>query len=110
MKRITLLTQLFFILFIYNINAQPTNGLIARFPMNQEIEDIQGSHIVNIIGEAPTPAIDRYGNQACALSFNATGYGLIENGIDFSPAFNYSKSISLWISFNLSTICVLSHL
>lgn len=102
MKRITLLVQ-FFMLYAYsNLTAQPTDGLIARFPMNQVIVDVEGGHNVDLIGSIVSIA-DRNGNTDCAIDFK-NGHGIIQDGIDFSSSSLRPISISLWFKRNSLTI------
>lgn len=99
MKRITLFSVflfLFFPFFISEMAAQPTNGLIGKFPMNQFVIETQGNHPVKILGEMPAMTSDRNDNPNCALNFNGSGHAIIEDGIDFSLGTNKKQTISLW--------------
>ena len=99
MNRIILFTQALIFLFACGLYAQPTNGLIAYFPMNHIIEDVIDSRPVIMMGSPVTSIEDRAGN-GCALHFDGNATGIIKNAVDFSPSATRSRSVSLWFKYD----------
>jgi len=99
MKRITLLITTFIFALIFRMSAlmaQPVNGLIAHFPMNDKYDVEFTEHQFYGLEHNNEKGADREGNPQCALYFDGISKFVKDNSGPFSISSNSEKTVALW--------------